>query len=327
MWTFREISDTAKQALEITSVWIADHTRFSFLFKGICLIPLVMYLVVFQSQSKIPFDSRLDIDSDTLPYLENLILFGNSLQHWPRDAVPEDWDFLVDIMDIFAGSLYLIHFFGAWFFAIALYIFHRKRTSEGLPIPQPWNFLFCLGLLNLTAVIAQLSWPTAPPWYVEKYGDQDPSYTMGGDEAGLANVDRLLGIGLFDNLYGTSPLVFASFPSLHGGWPIIIALSMPNKWSKAIGFVYAACVWWAAMYLGHHFLVDLLGSLVFSLTCYFIGTAVIRLILKSESRFWASKREKGKWQSLQTEMDDKVLSVQILVEEEQQIEEQQLEAV
>jgi len=278
--------------------WLEEYTRFSFIFKAICLIPLILYLVVFQGQSKIPMDERLDIDSETLPYLEDLVLFGGSLQHWPRNSVPDDWSILIDFMDIVAGSLYLIHFVFAWIFAIGLYLYHRKRQSNGLPVAEPWTFLFCLGLLNLTAVICQLCWPTAPPWYVEKYGNEDPNYSMGGDEAGLDNVDRLLGFSLFEGLYGTSPLVFASFPSLHGGWPLIIALSMPNKWTKALGFVYAGGVWWAAMYLGHHFFVDLLGSLVFSFGCYFTGLALIRLMLRSPSRFWAAKRD-NKWQPLQ----------------------------
>jgi len=310
-----EMFEKGKAMWFIGKNWVEDHTRFSFVFKAICVLPFILYLIIFKSQAQIPFEDRLDIDSESLPYLESLVLFGGSLQHWPRNSVPEGWTALIYIMDLVAGSLYLIHFFGAWLFAIGLYLYFRKKQADNQPIPEPWTFLFCLGLLNLTAVITQLCWPTAPPWYNEKYGDIDPDYSMAGDEAGLDNVDQLLGFSLFAGLYGTSPLVFASFPSLHGGWPLIIALSVPNKWGKVAGFVYAAGVWWAAMYLGHHFFVDLLGSLVFSLSSYFIGKALIRLIMRSPSRFWAANQHK-KWVLLQ-DIEEKPIQVEIQVEEQQ----------
>jgi len=46
-----------------------------------------------------------------------------------------------------------------------------------------------------------------------------------------------------------------------------------------MGAIYASLVWWAAMYLNHHFLVDLLGGLFYVIVCYMAGMLVLRFLL------------------------------------------------
>jgi len=140
-----------------------------------------------------------------------------------------------------------------------------------------------MGILNLLAVITQISWPTAPPWYVEQYGgEHEANYETVGDEAGLARVDNLIRFSLFQHLYGQSPIVFGSFPSLHAAWPIVITTFSPDyKILKIIGTIYVAVVWWAAMYLNHHYFVDLLGGAVFTAFSYFVSTQIISMMVKN----------------------------------------------
>eukprot|EP01091_Cochliopodium_minus_P019740 TRINITY_DN8398_c0_g1_i1.p2 TRINITY_DN8398_c0_g1~~TRINITY_DN8398_c0_g1_i1.p2 ORF type:complete len:164 (-),score=33.32 TRINITY_DN8398_c0_g1_i1:45-536(-) len=124
--------------------------------------------------------------------------------------------------------------------------------------------------MNLLAVINQLAWPTAPPWWVD--GNTGPaSYEMKGDPAVLADVDQLLGYPFFANIWSSSPIVFGSFPSLHGAWPFMISLFAPTMTTKILAFCYTFSVWWAAIFLNHHYLIDLLGGLVYCLIGYFLG--------------------------------------------------------
>jgi len=149
--------------------------------------------------------------------------------------------------------------------------------------------------MNFVSVTIQLIWPTAPPWYLELYGTKPPSYTMGGDPAGLANADIILGFKLFGRVYGNSPVVFGSFPSLHGAWPIMITLFTPSgKVYKIIGVIYASLVWWAAMYLNHHYLTDLLGGLFIVLLCYLGGVMSIQYMVSHfKDRIYGKAAAKG----------------------------------
>jgi membrane-associated phospholipid phosphatase len=45
-----------------------------------------------------------------------------------------------------------------------------------------------------------------------------------------------------------------------------------------IGVVYILWVWWAAVYLNHHYLVDLLGGLLFVAFAYYTGMGLIEVL-------------------------------------------------
>jgi len=259
-----------------------DATRFSLTFKLVLLIPALIWLIMFQFSKYIPHDQRPTIDVTTLSKLENILLFGMSLQHFPRNLIPEKEQFkdLLTFLDMTAAFAYLIHFVVTWIFAVFLFLYYRKKTTTlGYPVIQPYTFLWCFGFLNVLAVGTQLAWPTAPPWYVEMYGDSPANYTMAGEPAGLGKADDLLQYPLFRNLYGHSPIVFGSFPSLHGAWPIVITIFAPNIRSlKIIGASYVALVWWAALYLNHHFMVDLVGGGLYVLVSYYIGAWTLKAL-------------------------------------------------
>jgi len=256
-----------------------DATRFSLVFKLVLIIPVLLWLIMFQFSKYIPHDQRPTIDVETLPKLENLLLLGNSLQHFPRNKIPEGEQFkdLRTFLDMTAAFAYLIHFVVTWIFAVFLFLYFRKKTTTlGYPVIQPYTFLWCFGILNVFAVATQLAWPTAPPWYVENYGNLPANYTMPGDRAGLRYADDFLQYPLFRNLYGHSPIVFGSFPSLHGAWPIVITIFAPIKSLKIIGTAYVAIVWWAAVYLNHHFMVDLIGGGLYVFVSYYIGAWTLK---------------------------------------------------
>jgi len=271
---------------------ILQFQRFSLLFKLVLLAPALGWFAAFNLSKYIPADIRPKIDTTTLPYLEGRVLFGYSLQHWPRNLLEGEDRYvpLIYFLDLLSAFVYVIHFCFVWFFAIGIYVYYRKRTDQnGKPIINPWTFFWCWGWLNFLSVMTQLCWPTSPPWYNEMYGNKPPNYGMHGDPAGLENADQILHIPLFGSLYGQSPIVFGSFPSLHGAWPIMITIFTPTrKIFKVLGTVYASLVWWAAMYLNHHYLTDLLGGLLMVIVCYMGGMLLLRAILdKLQDRIYS----------------------------------------
>jgi len=267
--------------------------RFSWWFKLLLLSPGLAWFAEFNLSAYIPNSIRPVVDTTTLPYLESRLLYGYTLLHWPRNVLEDDpnYDGLVSFFDLLSGFVYIIHFCFVWFFGLGIYFYYRKKVDQnGKPFINPWAFFWCWGLINFTAVTVQLCWPTAPPWYVELYGTKPPSYSMGGDPAGLVNADAILRIKLFQTLYGRSPIVFGSFPSLHGAWPIIITIfTPPGKLFKVAGIFYASLVWWAALYLNHHYLTDLIGGLFFVIACYMGGMVALHCFV-----FYFKERIYGK---------------------------------
>jgi len=252
---------------------LEENQRFKLKFKLLLLVPLILWFALFNLCKYIPTSMRPKINTDTLAQLDDIILLGHTLLKWPRSELSASG--FRNFLDIFFAIAYLMHFAFAWIFAALLWLYYRNKKMGDFPIPEPWTFLFCFGILNATAVITQLLWPTSPPWYPDVYGDKPPDYSMGGNPAGLANADKLLTIQLFHRLYGQSPLVFGSFPSLHGAWPLMMMLFVPKTGLKAVFAFYGAWVWWAAMYLNHHFLVDLIGGALYVAMSYVLGLWVM----------------------------------------------------
>lgn len=66
---------------------ILQFQRFSLLFKFVLLAPALSWFAAFNLSKYVPADIRPKIDTTTLPYLEGRVLFGYSLQHWPRNLL------------------------------------------------------------------------------------------------------------------------------------------------------------------------------------------------------------------------------------------------
>lgn len=85
---------------------------------------------------------------------------------------------------------------------------------------------------------------------------------MPGSPAGLARIDQLLGINVYSSSFTAAPLVFGAMPSLHAGIATIEALFLSQVFPRArwLFYAYTAWVWWATLYLQHHYAVDLIAG-------------------------------------------------------------------
>jgi len=155
------------------------------------------------------------------------------------------------------------------------------------------SFCRAFGWMNLLAVSTQIALPTAPPWFHDAYSNSPqantrktlpfmshdtvacsslphplvflslqvalPSYNQKGHPAGLLRMDATLGTQVFANGYSKSPVVYGAFPSMHCGWPFLLTLYYTGEYQK-MSWGYSFLLAWAAMYLKHHFLTDVLGG-------------------------------------------------------------------
>lgn len=84
-------------------------------------------------------------------------------------------------------------------------------------------------------------------------------------------IDRLFGGTGYTNAFGGAPLVFGAFPSLHAGTSTMEALFLTHFFPKYAPFywAYAGTLYWATMYLTHHYLVDVVGGGCLALGCFY----------------------------------------------------------
>lgn len=204
----------------------------------------------------IPADYRPHIWVKVLPAMEN-IFYGANLSNVL--SVKQH-----AVLDILAWIPYgLLHFGGPIVWAAMMFIWAAPGT---VPI-----YARTFGYMNVAAVCIQLIFPCSPPWYENMYGLAPANYSVEGSPAGLRRVDELLGVDMYTTNFTNSPLVFGAFPSLHSGNAVLEALFMSHCFPKLRPFAiaYAMWMWWATMYLSHHYAVDLVvGAFMAAITFY-----------------------------------------------------------
>lgn len=220
------------------------------------LAPVAVWLVAFAFiHDLIPVSRKPSINVTLLPAID--AAFGWSYRWF---ATPTGL-----ALDVLAAVPYTIHAVVPLFYAPFLLARCRSPARLG-------TFAFTLGCMNIAAVTTHVLFPTAPPWYYDKYGLTPATYAMKGDPAGLSRLDARAGGSFFHAMYHDGgKVVFGSWPSLHGAWPYLMAIFAPTsagRTGQAVAWAYVALVWWAALYLQHHWFVDLLGGALYAEVAY-----------------------------------------------------------
>lgn len=208
---------------------------------------LALHVLTKSHDRFIPGDSRPTVWVRVLPALEN-IFYGANISN----ILSAHKNVLLDIL---AWLPYGIIHFGAPFVCSAImFVFGPPSTVS--------VFARSFGYMNLAGVTIQLLFPCSPPWYENLYGLAPANFSMQGSPAGLARIDQLFGIDLYTSTFTASPMPFGAFPSLHAGCATFEALFMSHVFPALTPFFvgYTLWLWWATMYLSHHYAVDLIGG-------------------------------------------------------------------
>jgi inositol phosphorylceramide synthase catalytic subunit len=162
------------------------------------------------------------------------------------------------VLDFFCGFSYAAYLYEV--FGLALLFFFRKNPRFQY---LAWAFL----LVNAMGAVTYMLYPAAPPWYVMKYGPGPADLAALPSPAGTARFDALLGIHYFAHFYSRNPNVFGAMPSLHAAYPTL-AVWQVWRLGKAwrVGSVaFAMLVAFSAIYLQHHYILDVLAGVVAAL--------------------------------------------------------------
>src|ERR1700674_5059718 len=74
--------------------------------------------------------------------------------------------------------------------------------------------------------------------------------------------------------------LYAAFPSLHAGFPVVAAVAAWQR-NRAVGLLLSAwtvVVWLAVVYLGEHYVADVVGGLAYALVAIVIARIITNRI-------------------------------------------------
>jgi membrane-associated phospholipid phosphatase len=170
-----------------------------------------------------------------------------------------------DLIDDAGSLVYSAHFLlpvivGAWLWSRNRAEFHRFGLS--------------LVVLCALAFVTYVVVPTAPPWLAQP---QSVQHLM---------QDAVLRSGLppaLTWLYSHHDYnLYAAFPSLHAGFPVLAAAAAWRR-NKAVGVllsIWAIVVWVTVVYLGEHYVADVVGGILYAA----FALSIVSLLSQNRSR-------------------------------------------
>jgi membrane-associated phospholipid phosphatase len=172
------------------------------------------------------------------------------------------------ILDYMGAFFYSLHFFAPTIFAFILW---RESPKDY------WKYTIAFGLLSYSALITFLVYPVAPPWIA----------VPGVTRILTGSVDANLGLPVYKTLFDfLSPNQYAAFPSMHSALPLLISLFAIKIWkAKALPvLIFPIGVWFSAVYLGEHYVVDVLGGIAYAVIA-FVAVETLLPYLSSHLNF------------------------------------------
>ncbi|KAI0315489.1 hypothetical protein OF83DRAFT_1173781 [Amylostereum chailletii] len=210
-------------------------------------LPVTSWLMLYYSSQFIPDNRRPSVSVSILPTLESVLYGANISDLLTRFTHP--------ILDVPAWLSYgVIHFVFPFVVAAFTWLFRPKQALH------LWARAF--GYLNLVGVVIQILFPCAAPWYEVIFGLTPADYSMKGSPGGLLRIDHLFHSSGYTITFSNSPVIFGAFPSLHSACATMEALFISHFFPAATRYVwtYASVLYWATMYLTHHYLIDVVGG-------------------------------------------------------------------
>jgi membrane-associated phospholipid phosphatase len=171
-------------------------------------------------------------------------------------------------LDYLGAFFYSLHFFAPTIFAFILWKVSPKNY---------WKYTVAFGVLTYAALITFLFYPVAPPW-IEVPGSVSRILT--------SSVDHSLGIPVYKTLFDfLSPDLYAAFPSMHSALPLLISFFAIKIWrTKALPIlIFPVGVWFSAVYLGEHYIVDVLGGIAYAVVAFVAVEKLLPLISNRSS--------------------------------------------
>ena len=217
--------------------------------------PFVLLLMAYELMRDVA--STLRVPPHNLAGVERAMFGGYEPTMVLQAAIGKLGD--ADLIDDASSLVYSAHFLlpvviGAWLWRRSRADFHRFGLS----------LVVLCALAFLTYVVA----PTAPPWLAQP---QSVQHLM---------QDTVMRSGLppaLTWLYSHHDYnLYAAFPSLHAGFPVLAAAAAwrRNRVAGVVLSIWAIVVWVTVVYLGEHYVADVVGGILYAV----VALAIVSLL-------------------------------------------------
>lgn len=174
--------------------------------------------------------------------------------HWPG-------------VDFVAGVVYLSFIYVVALCAVFLGAVDRTPGGRRRLRALGWTFLG----MNVAAFTTYVILPVAPPWYVATHGFGPVDVHAAASPAALVRWDAMLGVSYFARFYGQSSDVFGAMPSMHCAYPMLLLLYVaevrrPRLFAALVVFQALTC--FSAVYLQHHYVLDVIVGATYAVLGY-----------------------------------------------------------
>jgi hypothetical protein len=234
---------------------------------------IIVYWIIFDSMKAWPNYAFHKVDIVPLYNLEKT-LFGihrNGFVITPNEYFLNHTN---TFLDIITGIFYL-----SWVplpLIFSLFLFWKNKNLF-------LRFSMAFFVVNIIGFIIYYTHPAAPPWYYAIHGGELITDTK-SNAAGLLRFDQYFGIHLFEGIYSKGSNVFAAMPSMHASFPLlglIYAYKVPSRFFKITFAIFMFGIWFSAIYLSHHYILDLLAGI----SCGITAVLILEKVLLKNKRF------------------------------------------
>jgi len=163
--------------------------------------------------------------------------------------------------DVLAAVIYTLHFVFPLVFAFILWIGRKERFFQ---------FSLTFLLMTYAAFAFFLFYPAAPPWLANEWGVIEGlqwPFTQAFQFLVPQRYDNFDTYQIWNEASGNS---VAAFPSLHAGFPWLTLLFAVKFFGRKglIFLLYNVALWFSVVYLGHHWVIDIIGGIIWATICY-----------------------------------------------------------
>jgi membrane-associated phospholipid phosphatase len=221
-------------------------------------LPFTLVLTAYDKTRAVADAIGLPLHELDIVHAEKWLCFGTVPTVWLQDHLYDPAS--VHWYDAAMTLVYTSHFFATPVLAAALWLRERRAWLA---------FISRVIALSLAGLLTYVLFPEAPPWLAARDGDIAPVERLsarGWIWLHASNVKQALAHAQQD---GTNPI--AAMPSLHVAFACLVVIflagRMRTRWRTLLA-LYPLAMGFALVYLGEHYVVDLVAGLGYALAVH-----------------------------------------------------------